>query len=155
MLFFLPTTACNSNLFRTFAHNMKQTVIEDKLFEVEPFEEDGSVLIAAEGSWRGMADELEELHYLKGAQFINQLKLIICYGEFNTVEGETNIFSAISEKSDDFENLLYLIPRESERQISFSNVKAFIRCLTLKPLQERILLVTDLWNPLVRPIMFC
>ena len=102
-----------------------------------------------------MADELEELHYLKGAQFINQLKLIICYGEFNTVEGETNIFSAISEKSDDFENLLYLIPRESERQISFSNVKAFIRCLTLKPLQERILLVTDLWNPLVRPIMFC
>ncbi len=85
---------------------MKQTVIEDKIFEFEPLEEDGSVLIAAEGSWRGMADELEELHYLKGAQFINQLKLIICYGEFNTVEGETNIFSAISEKSDDFVNLL-------------------------------------------------
>ena len=106
MHFFLPTTACNSNLFRTFAHNMKPTAIEDKIFEFEPFEEDGSVLIAAEGSWRGMADELEELHYLKGAQFINQLKLIICYGEFNTVEGETNIFSAISEKSDDFVNLL-------------------------------------------------
>ena len=77
---------------------MKPAIIEDKIFEFEPFEEDGSVLIAAEGSWRGMADELEELHYLKGAQFINQLKLIICYGEFNTVEGETNIFSAISEK---------------------------------------------------------
>ena len=54
----------------------------------------------------GMADELEELHYLKGAQFINQLKLIIYYGEFRPVDGETNIFSAISEQSDDFDNLI-------------------------------------------------
>ena len=45
MQFFLPTTACNSNLFRTFAHNMKPIVIEDKIFEFEfePFEEDGFV----------------------------------------------------------------------------------------------------------------
>ena len=80
--------------------------IEDKIFEFEPFEEDGSLLLAAETSWRGMADELQELHYLKGAQFINQLKLIIYYGEFHPVEGETNIFSAISEQSDDFDNLI-------------------------------------------------
>ena len=53
-----------------------------------------------------MADELQELHYLKGAQFINQLKLIIYYGEFHLVEGETNIFSAISGQSDDFDNLI-------------------------------------------------
>ena len=62
--------------------------------------------MAAETSWRGMADELQELHYLKGAQFIHQLKLIIYYGEFHPVEGEANIFSAISEKSDDFDNLI-------------------------------------------------
>ena len=37
---------------------------------------------------------------------INQLKLIIYYGEFHPVEGETNIFSAISEQSDDFDNLI-------------------------------------------------
>jgi hypothetical protein len=48
-----------------------------------------------------MADELQELHYLKGAKFINQLKLIIYYGEYHLVEGETNIYSAISEQSDD------------------------------------------------------
>ena len=95
-----------SKLFRTFAHNMKPTIIDDLKFGFEPFEEDGSVLLAAETSWRGMADELEELHYLKGAQFINQLKLIIYYGEFRPVEGETNIFSAISEQSDDFDNLI-------------------------------------------------
>ena len=85
---------------------MGPTIIEDKIEEFEPFEEDGSVLLAAESSWRGMADELQELHYLKGAQFINQLKLIIYYGEFHPVENETNIFSAISEQSDDFDNLI-------------------------------------------------
>ena len=86
---------------------MKPTVIEDIILEFEPSgENDYSALIAAEHSWRGMADELEELHYLKGAQFINQLKLIIYYGDFNPVEGETNIFSAISEQSDDFDNLI-------------------------------------------------
>ena len=70
------------------------------------FEEDGSLLIAAECSWRGMADELQELHYLKGARFINQLKLIVYYGEFLPVEGETNIFSAIGEQSADYDNLI-------------------------------------------------
>ena len=85
---------------------MKPAIIENKILEFEPFEEDGSVLMVAETSWRGMADELQELHYLKGAKFINQLKLIIYYGEFHLVEGETNIYSAISEQSDDFDNLI-------------------------------------------------
>ena len=80
--------------------------VSDIEFELDPFEEDGSVLIAAESSWRGMADELQELHFLKGAQFIKQLKLIIYYGEFHLVEGEKDIFSAISETSDDFDNLV-------------------------------------------------
>jgi hypothetical protein len=75
--------------------------ISDIVFEI-----DGSTLMVAEALWRGMADELQELHYLKGAQFINQLKLIIYYGEFHPVEGETNIYSAINENSDDFDNLI-------------------------------------------------
>ena len=94
------------SFIRTFAYRMKPTIVEDKVFEFEPFEEDGSVLMAAETSWRGMAEELQELHYLKGAQFIYQLKQIIYYGDFYPVEGETNIFSAISEESDDFDNLI-------------------------------------------------
>ena len=85
---------------------MKPNIIKDQIFEFELFEEDGSVLMAAETSWRGMADELQELHYLKGARFINQLKLIIHYGEFHLVEGENDIYSAISENSDDFDNLI-------------------------------------------------
>ena len=85
---------------------MKPTIFEDRIVEYEPFEEDGFVLIAAESLWRGMADELQALHYLKGAQFINQLKQIIYYGDFHPVEGDSGIYSAISEQSDDFDNLI-------------------------------------------------
>ena len=85
---------------------MSPTITENNIFEIEPYEEEGSVLMVAETSWRGMADELQELHNLKGAQFINQLKQIVYYGDFHSVEGETNIFSAISEQSEDFDNLI-------------------------------------------------
>lgn len=86
---------------------MNLTETEDNIIDFETIgEEDGSVLIAAEIPWRGIAEELQELHYLKGAQFINQLKQIVYYGEFHPLECETNIFSAISEQSDDFDNLI-------------------------------------------------
>ena len=85
---------------------MSLAITDNSIFEYEPFEEDGYVLMVAETSWRGMADELQELHNLKGAQFINQLKLILYYGEFHPVEGETSIFSAIGEQSEDFDNLI-------------------------------------------------
>lgn len=86
---------------------MNLTETEDNIIDFETIgEEDGSVLIVAEVPWRGIAEELQELHYLKGAQFINQLKQIVYYGEFHPLEGETDIFSAISEQSDDFDNLI-------------------------------------------------
>ena len=85
---------------------MSPTITNNNNFEFEPLEEDDYVLMMAETSWRGMADELQELHNLKGAQFINQLKQIVYYGDFHPVEGETSIFSAISEQSEDFDNLI-------------------------------------------------
>ena len=86
---------------------MDSTVFEENEIAFEAFdEEDGSVLMAAETLWRGFNDELQALHYLKGARFINQLKLIINSGEFYPVEGEQGIFSAISEQSDDYDNLI-------------------------------------------------
>ena len=97
---------------------MEPTIIEDNIIEYEPLEEDGSMLMVAESSWRGFATELQELHYLKGAQFINQLKLIVSEGEFHPVDGETNIFSAISEESDDFGNLLNAARRAVEHGYS-------------------------------------
>ena len=54
---------------------------EEHIIEYEILEEENNLMLVAEGySWRGFADELQELHYLKGASFINQLKLIIYYG---------------------------------------------------------------------------
>ena len=85
---------------------MSSTLKEENVFEFELFEENGSGMMAAESSWRGFAIELQELHYLKGAQFVNQLKLIVSEGDFQPVKGENNIYSAISEQSDDFDNLI-------------------------------------------------
>ena len=102
-----------------FAPCMDSTLIEDNNIDIETFvEEDGSVLMAAESSWRGFATELQELHYLKGAQFVNQLKLIVSEGEFHPVEGESNIFSALSEQSDDFNNLINAARKAVERGYS-------------------------------------
>ena len=64
------------------------------------------LMFAAESSWRGIAIELQELHYLHGARFVNQLKLITYYGDFHPVEGEMGIFSTGGEKSEDYANLL-------------------------------------------------
>ena len=86
---------------------MDSTAIDNNIIDFEWYdEEDGSVLMAAETPWRGFAVELQALHYLKGASFINQLKLIINSGEFFPVEGESGIFSAISDQSDDYDNLI-------------------------------------------------
>ena len=85
---------------------MDSTVFEENETAFGTFDEDGSALMAAESTWRGFTTELQELHYLKGARFINQLKLIVREGEFRPVEGETDIFSAISENDDDFDNLI-------------------------------------------------
>ena len=61
---------------------MDSTVIDNNIIDFEWYdEEDSSVLMAAESPWRGFAVELQDLHYLKGASFINQLKLIINSGE--------------------------------------------------------------------------
>ena len=86
---------------------MDSTTTDNNIIDFEWYdEEDGSVLMAAESPWRGFAVELQDLHYLKGASFINQLKLIINSGEFFPIEGEPGIFSAISNQSDDYDNLI-------------------------------------------------
>ena len=69
-------------------------------------EEDGSVMMAADNPWKGMAEELKELLFVKGADFVDQLRHIVFWGGFRLVEGETNIFSALGEQNEDYDNLL-------------------------------------------------
>ena len=82
-------------------------MIEEHSFEYEILEEeDGLVRCVQSFPWRGLADELAELHYLHGARFVRQLRLITEYGDFHPVEGETDIFSTGGEKGEDYNNLL-------------------------------------------------
>lgn len=77
-------------------------IIEYELLD----EEDGSVMMAADNPWKGMAEELKELLFVKGADFVDQLRHIVFWGGFRLVEGETNIFSALGEQNEDYDNLL-------------------------------------------------
>ena len=82
-------------------------MIEDPLYEHDFIGEgDGLTLRVEDFPWRGIAVELQELHYLHGAQFVRQLKLITYYGDFHPVEGETDIFSTGGEGGEDYANLL-------------------------------------------------
>ena len=82
-------------------------MIEEPLYEYDFIGEgDGLTLKVEDSPWRGIAVELEELHYLKGARFVKQLKLITYYGEFHPVDGEADIFSTGGEQGEDYFNLL-------------------------------------------------
>ena len=82
-------------------------MIEEPIVGYEIFEEEDGLTLKVESSpWRGIAVELEELHYLQGAQFIKQLKLITYYGDFHPIEGEIDIFSTGGERGEDYANLL-------------------------------------------------
>lgn len=82
-------------------------MIEEPLYEYDFIGEgDGLTLKVEDSPWRGIAVELEELHYLKGARFVKQLKLITYYGEFHPMDGETDIFSTGGEQGEDYANLL-------------------------------------------------
>lgn len=95
------------SLLCTFALRMNKAITEDIIEEYDILDNEDSLgWLAAESFWRGFTDELQELHYLKGAKFINQLRLIVHEGDFQPIEGETNIFSAISDQNPDYDNLL-------------------------------------------------
>ena len=80
---------------------------EEPLYEYDFIGEgDGLTLKVEDSPWRGIAVELEELHYLKGARFVKQLKLITYNGEFHPVEGEPDIYSTGGEQGEDYANLL-------------------------------------------------
>ena len=82
-------------------------MIEEPLYEYDFIGEgDGLTLKVEDSPWRGIAVELEELHYLKGARFVKQLKLITYNGEFHPLEGETDIYSTGGEQGEDYANLL-------------------------------------------------
>lgn len=53
-----------------------------------------------------IAFELDKLHGLKGASFSKQVEHIARNGNFYPVEGEPNLFAAIGDGGEDYENLI-------------------------------------------------
>lgn len=53
-----------------------------------------------------ITQELALLHTLSGADFSRQVEKIAHRGEFHPIEGETDIYYAGGEQSDDYQNLL-------------------------------------------------
>lgn len=82
-------------------------MLEDNLFEDERFEDKlGQVWLVAEVPSRDIAEQLADLHSMKGAGFISMLKEITQQRAFCPLEGENNIYTTGGTKDDDYDNLL-------------------------------------------------
>ena len=90
----------------TFA-SKSRTMLEDIIFEDEIFSDEPERLwIVAEAPSRDIAEQLADLHTLKGAGFISMLKEITQQRAFTPLEGESNIYIIDGMQGDDFDNLL-------------------------------------------------
>lgn len=91
----------------TFASTKSRTMLEDIILEDEIFaDEPGQVWIVAEVPSRDIAEQLADLHTLKGAGFISMLKEITQQKAFTPLESDSNIYIIDGMQGDDFENLL-------------------------------------------------
>ena len=75
---------------------------EDELFTDEPEQ----IWIVAEAPSRDIAEQLADLHNLKGAGFISMLKEITQQRAFTPLESESDIFIIDGMQGDDYYNLL-------------------------------------------------
>jgi hypothetical protein len=80
----------------------EEHLIEDEIFDGEL----GQVWLVAEAPSRDIAEQLADLHTLKGAGFISMLKEITQQRAFTPLEGESNIYTTGGSKDDDYDNLL-------------------------------------------------
>ena len=80
----------------------EEHLIEDEIFE----DELDQVWLVAEALSRDIAEQLADLHSLKGAGFICMLKEITQNSAFTPLEGESNIYVTGVKRDDDYDNLL-------------------------------------------------
>ena len=84
-----------------------RTMLEDIISEGETFvDEPEPVWIVAEAPSRDIAEQLADLHTLKGAGFISMLKEITLHKAFTPLEGDSNIYIIDGMQGDDYDNLL-------------------------------------------------
>jgi len=81
---------------------LEEIILEDELFEDEP----ELILTVAETPSRDIAEQLADLHTLKGTGFISMLKAITQQRAFTPMEGDNNIYIIDGMQGDDYDNLL-------------------------------------------------
>lgn len=81
---------------------LEDIILEDELFEGEP----ELILTVAETPLRDIAEQLADLHTLKGAGFISMLKEITQQRAFTPLEGDNDIYIIDGMQGDDYDNLL-------------------------------------------------
>ena len=87
--------------------NRSRTMLEDNIFEDEILDDElEQVWLVAEVPSRDIAEQLADLHTLKGAAFISMLKEITQNSAFSSLEGESNIYVTGVIKDHDFDDQL-------------------------------------------------
>ena len=81
---------------------LEDIILEDDIFTDEPEQ----IWIVAEAPSRDIAEQLADLHTLKGAGFISMLKEITQNSAFSPLEGESNIYVTGVKKDHDYDDLL-------------------------------------------------
>ena len=95
------------SLNRSIATTKSRTMLEDIILEDEVFEgEPELILTVAEAPSRDIAEQLADLHTLKGVGFITMLKEITQQRAFTPLEGDSNIYIIDGMQGDDYDNLL-------------------------------------------------
>ena len=91
----------------TFVRTKSRTMLEDIIIEDELFaDEPEQIWIVAEAPSRDIAEQLADLHTLKGAGFISMLKEITQQRAFTPLESDSSIYIIDGMQGDDYENLL-------------------------------------------------
>ena len=84
-----------------------RTMLEDNILEDELFDDElEQVWIVAEALSRDIAEQLADLHTLKGAAFISMLKEITQNSAFSPLQGESNIYITGVKRDHDYDDLL-------------------------------------------------
>ncbi len=109
---------------------MKPAISEDNIFEFEPFEEDGSLLMAAETPWRGMAHGyrvyiLPNPKSFRTADFIFEKKGVLGLYDLKTVYGKGSVGTQLLDSIGQTNRVLLNMTTDYNTRLLASDIKKY------------------------------
>ena len=111
------------SFIRTFAHRMEQTIIEDNFLDFEPFEEDGSVLMAVEHGYRVYI--LPNPRSCRTADFIFEKKGILGLYDLKTVYGKGSVGTQLLDSIGQTNRVLLNMTTDYNTRLLASDIKMY------------------------------